>query len=59
MLGSVNFCDILYMYSPIDGSLKAIEITWSQVLVGTHLFFTVVGNYDTIVEQLSVSSAVE
>ena len=31
--GNVTSCDALYMYSPLNGSLRAIEITWKPILV--------------------------
>ena len=31
--GNVTSCGALYMYSPVDGSLKAIEITWTPIQV--------------------------
>ena len=34
--GNVTSCGALYMYSPVDGSLKAIEITWTPLQVTIH-----------------------
>ena len=32
-LGNVTSCSALYMYHSVDGSLNAIEITWTPILV--------------------------
>ena len=31
--GNLTSCSALYMYSPVDGSLRAIEVNWTPILV--------------------------